>query len=213
MSTNIILADDHAVVRNGIKSVLHEEDLDIKIVGEASNGNEVLEISKKQHIDLYILDVSMPLLNGIETCEKLLNINPKNKIIMLSMYDNRTFVERAIKSGAKGYILKQSVTNEIVLAVNAVLDGGMFISPKVSKYLVDGFNYRGEKVSNDLTLKEREVLQLTAEGLTEKEIAKKLKVSANTIHVHRTNIMRKLDIHKQTELVHYAIKEGICKPL
>jgi DNA-binding NarL/FixJ family response regulator len=207
---DIILADDHAVVRNGIKSVLEAEDIDVRVIGEASNGTEVLALAEEKQADIYILDISMPYLNGIETAEKLIRKNPKTKVIILSMHDNRTFVERAFRCGVKGYILKQSVTDEIVQAVNEVKKGGVYISPKVSKYLVESLNTRGGKKIVALTLKEKEVLQLIAEGMTEKEIAKKLKMSPNTVHVHRTNMMKKLHIHKQTELVHYAIKEGIC---
>jgi DNA-binding NarL/FixJ family response regulator len=211
---NVILADDHAVVRQGIRSIVENMADDIHVSGEAENGRQVLELARKAPADVYILDIAMPDLNGLETAERLLKADRRRKIILLSMHDNRAFLERALQTGVKGYVLKESAIEEILAAIREVKKGGYFISPKISKYVVRGFleggppDRRGGAVSG-LTIKEREILQLIAEGFSNKEIAGKLGRSVHTIHVHRNNIMRKLDIHSQAALVRYALKEGI----
>lgn len=216
MSIRVILADDHPVVREGIKSIVETKGSNIEIIGEASNGNEVLVLAKGDPADIYVLDISMPILNGIETTKRLIKFEPKSKIIILSIHDSRLFVEKALKSGAKGYILKDSSVEEVIHAINEVHKGNYFLSPGVSKYIVKGFlgrSYRHKhylKIEN-LTRREQEILQLIAEGFTNKEIAQKLDLSVNTVHVHRRNIMGKLDVHKQADLIRYALKEGISK--
>lgn len=218
MSIEVIIADDHAVVRDGIKAVVERIGKDIKIIGEAENGNEVLEMANnKRKADVYVVDISMPILNGIETADRLMKMDPRSKIIILSMHDNRTFVEKALKCGVKGYILKEYATEEIVHAIREVYMGRVFLSPKVSKFIVQVFlgkrgNYRQSKKVVDLTKRERQILQLIAEGFTSKEIARQLNLSSNTVRVHRTNIMRKLDIHNQAGLIRFALKEGISQP-
>lgn len=216
MSIKVFIADNHPVVRDGIKYIIDKKGEDIKIIGEASNGNEVLEFARKNLVDIYILEVSMPILNGIETTHSLIKMDEKNRIIILSTHDSRTIVERALKSGARGYILKESATEEIIHAIHEVYMGRFFLSPAISKFVVDGFlgnlnNSSRHKRTSDLTKKEREILQLIGEGFTDKEISKKFNLSLYTVHVHRKNIMRKLDIHKQAGLIRYAIKEGISK--
>lgn len=216
MNINVILADDHHLVREGLKSLLQRLSPDIRVVGEASNGKEAFELAKKGIADLYVFDIGMPILNGIEATAKVVRLNKKNKVIILSMYDDRTFLEKALKSGAKGYILKDSAGDELIYAIQQVSKGGYFISPKLSKYVVNGFVRKGQKTlgsdaRDPLSAKEKEVLQLVAEGRSDKEIAVQMKISSNTAHVHRTNIMRKLDLHKQTDLVRYALKEGLTQ--
>jgi DNA-binding NarL/FixJ family response regulator len=216
MTVKVLIADDHPVVREGLKYVIENKGEDIKIIGEASDGNEVLEFAKKNLVDVYILDISMPILNGIETTYSLIKMDSRSKIIILSTHDSRIFVEKALKSGARGYILKESSTEEVIHAVHEVYRGRFFLSPAISKFIVNGFldnmhdNNRNIKVFN-LTKREREILQLIGEGLTDKEISRKLNLSLHTVHVHRKNIMNKLDIHKQAGLIRYAIKEGISK--
>ncbi len=214
MSIEVILADDHAVVRDGIKAIVERKGEDITIIGEASNGKEVLELAKSTPADVYVLDIAMPLLNGIETTARLRKMDPQCKIIILSMLDDRTFVEKAFKYGANGYILKETASEEIVHAIREVSTNKYFLSPKISKFVVDGFLGKKypedqKKKQFDLTKREREILQLIAEGFTNKEIAKHLDLAFNTVHVHRNNIMKKLNIHKQADLVRYALKEGI----
>lgn len=216
MNINVILADDHHLVREGLKSLLQRLSPDIRVVGEASNGKEAFDLAKKGIADLYVFDIGMPVLNGIEATAKVVRLNKKNKVIILSMYDDRTFLEKALKSGARGYILKDSAGDELVYAIRQVSKGGYFVSPKLSRYMVNDFIRNDQKMApsgsaDPLSAKEREVLQLIAEGLSDKEIAAHMKISANTAHVHRTNIMRKLDFHKQTDLVRYALKEGLTQ--
>jgi DNA-binding NarL/FixJ family response regulator len=214
MQIKVILADDHMVVREGIKAIVEGMAKDIAVIGEASNGNEVLKLAKQCPADIYVLDIAMPILNGMETAERLLRMDKKSRIILLSMYDNKTFVEQALKIGVKSYILKESATDEIIQAIREVYSGRYYLSPKISKYVVHGFlgkRHKREKEKGlvDLTHREKEVLQLISEGFSNKEIASRLKRSLNTIHVHRNRIMQKLDIHNQAELVRYALKEGI----
>jgi len=214
MSIKVMLADDHAVVRDGIKAIVDRKGKDIIISGEASNGSEVLKIAKNNPADVYVIDISMPILNGLDTTIQLKKMDSRSKIIILSMHDDRSLVEKAFKYGAKGYILKESATEEVIHAIHEVYRDRYYLTPKVSKFIVEGYldnksSLFSDKESNSLTKREREILQLIAEGFTNKEIAKHLNISLNTAHIHRNNIMRKLDIHKQAYLVRYALKEGI----
>ena len=214
MDIEVILADDHAVVREGIKIAIEGKAEDIKIIAEASNGDEVLKIAKKDPADIYVLDISMPILNGIETTRRLKKRYPESKVIILSIHDEKIFVEKALKCGARGYLLKESATDEVIYAIREVHMGRFYLSPKVSKFVVQEFlgrrhNYALREKVIGLTEREREILQLIAEGFSTKETAKKLEISLNTVHVHRNNIMHKLDLHKQADLIRYALKEGI----
>jgi len=217
MSIRVLIADDHPIVREGLRAAIHNDQAsDIEIVAEASNGREVLEIADKKQIDVYILDIMMPLLNGIETASRLSRMNPDSRIIILSVHDSRMFVEKAIKAGAKAYILKESSIEEIVHAIREVYRGKSFLSPAVTQYIIDGFIKKAQQSGKAasivaLTTREKEILQLLAEGFTSKEIATRLSLSLNTVHVHKKNIMQKLDLHKQADLVRFAIKEGISK--
>ena len=213
MAIKVILADDHAIVRDGLKAVIDKKGDGISVIGEASNGNDVLKLSKTRPADVYLLDISMPVLNGIETTHRLVKKDPKSKIIILSMHDDRTFVVKALQSGARGYILKESATYEIVFGINEVYLGRYYLTPKISSYLVEDFLGRepGERQPSELSSREKGILQLLAEGWNNKEIAEKLSLSLNTVHVHRNNIMKKLQIHRQADLIKFAIKEGIIQ--
>ncbi len=210
----IVLADDHALVRDGIKAIIERKAKNISVIAEVNNGKELLDFAEKKAADVYVVDISMPVLNGIEATQKLLKIHPDAKVIILSMYDDRISVEKAFKSGAKGFVVKVASADEILEAIKEVSAGRFYLCSKVSRYVVQGFLGKAapnKKDPKDLTPKEKEVLQLIAEGYSSKEIAKEFGLSLNTIHVHRNNIMRKLDIHKQAELVRYALKEGIAQ--
>ncbi|MGA2585593.1 MAG: response regulator transcription factor [Candidatus Aminicenantales bacterium] len=216
MSIRVVLADDHPVVRAGLRAVIEKSKEDIAIVDEAINGMEVLKIAEKSPADVYLLDVEMPHLNGIETAERLLKKDPKAKIIILSIHDSRIFVQRALRCGVKGYILKESATDEVIQAIQEVYKGRFFLSPGISNYIVDGFlgkigAGKDKNEGNGLTKREREIVQLIGEGCTNKEIAQKLNLYLNTVQVHRRNLMHKLNIHKQADLIRYTIKEGISK--
>jgi len=214
MSIEVIIADDHVVVRDGIKAIVERKGDDIKIIGEASNGIEVLEMAENNPADVYVLDISMPILNGIETAARLGKMDTPCKIIILTMYDDRNLVDKALRYGVHGYITKETATEEIIKAIHDVYMGRFFLSPQISKFVVRGF--LGERNGIDqnnnvikLTRREREILQLIAEGFTTKEIAIQLNIAIDTVHAHRSNIMQKLDIHKQAGLIRYALKEGI----
>jgi two-component system, NarL family, response regulator NreC len=213
MEIKVILADDHSIVRDGIKAVIEKKGGNIAVIGEASNGNEVLKLAKQNPADIYILDISMPQLNGIETTARLCNKNSSCNVIILSMHDDRTYVERALRSGARGYILKETATDEIISGIREVYQGRYYITPKISAYLVEDFLGREPAIhsAGELSSREKGVLQLFAEGCTSKEIAEKLDLSLHTIHVHKNNIMRKLNIHRQADLIKYALKEGIIE--
>lgn len=214
MKRKIVLADDHAIVRNGVKAVLEKLGKNMEIVAEISNGKDLVDYAQKHGADVYVVDISMPVLNGIEAVERIVRRNPDAKVVMLSMYDDRVSVEKSLKAGAKGFIVKVSTADEIVDAIEEVAAGRFYLCSKVSKYIVQGFLGKSSSRKRDvtgLTPKEKEVLQLIAEGYSSKQIAKSFNLALNTIHVHRNNIMKKLGIHKQAELVRYAIKEGIAQ--
>ena len=216
MRKRILLADDHTVVRDGLKAVMQQLDPDIVVVNEASNGREALEMAEQTPADVYLLDISMPVLNGIETTVRLLKHDPSVKVIILSMYKDKVLVEKAIRSGARGYILKESATEEIVKAIDEVYAGRYYFSPDVSGYLVHGFLHAGEGSEEgedeaSLTDRQREILKLICDGYTEKEIGEELNISYHTVHVHKNNIMKALDIHSKAELIKYAIKQRIIQ--
>ena len=214
MRIEVIIADDHTVVRDGIKAIVERKGKDIKITGEASNGREVLEMAENNPADVYVLDIAMPLLNGIETAARLRKMDPECKTVILSMHDDRNLIDKALNYGVNGYILKDTASEEIIHAIHEVYMGRFFLSPKISKFVVQGFlekrnHFDQNKNAIELTRREREILQLIAEGSTTKEIAMQLHIALDTVHVHRNNIMQKLDIHKQAGLIRYALKEGI----
>lgn len=216
MPIRVMLADDHALVLEGIKAVLEKKAGGMIVSCEVPDGKKLLEAARKRPADVYVLDIAMPLLNGIETAARLLRQDKKAKIIFLSMYNDRSTVEKAFKTGARGYLLKENAADEIVKAVQEVYRGGYYVSAPLSDLVAErmrgGARNRPQTESRDrLTSKEKEIVQLIAEGLPNKQIARELKISANTVHAHRNNIARKLDIHKQTDIVRYAIKEKIAR--
>lgn len=216
MGIKVILADDHHLVREGLRSVIQKKGGDIRVIGEASNGKDVLAMAKKNPADVYVLDITMPILNGIATTERLIKMDPQSKIVILSIHDSRIFVEKAIKSGARGYITKESAIEEIILAIREAFKGKFFLSPSISMYVIDGFlremsQNKSEEKGTELTKRETEILQLIAEGFSGKEIARRLGLSVHTVQGHKKNAMQKLDLHKQADLIRYAFKEGISK--
>ncbi|HCS47957.1 MAG TPA: DNA-binding response regulator [Candidatus Aminicenantes bacterium] len=218
MSIRIILADNHPVVREGLRSAIEKRGgEEIRIVGEASTGKEVLEMSQKSPADVYILDVSMPELNGIDTAERLIQADPACKIIILSIYDSRIFVEKAFRCGVRGYILKESATDEMIQGIQEVHRGRFFLSPVIAKYIVNGFI--GRMLHRDasdkeaaLTNREKEVLQLIAEGYTNQGIANELYISVKTVEAHKAHIMAKLHARNRTDLIRYALRKGFVRP-
>lgn len=212
MTVKIMLADDHAIVRQGLKSLLTEEE-GFEVVAEAKNGKEAVKIACELMPDIIVMDVGMPELNGIEATRRIAKDCPRVKIIALSMHYDKKFVSGMLLAGASGYLLKDSIYEDLVNAIRAVLRGDGFLSPKIANVVIEGFS-RGhvdqkEEKAQALTSREREVLQLIAEGLSSKEIAGKLCISLNTVEKHRKNIMEKLEIHNIVELTKYAIRHGL----
>ena len=219
MSIRVVVADDHPVVRDGLRMTIERSGKDIVVVGEASDGMEVLTMAKAKTnpADVFILDIVMPNMNGIETARELLKRFPDAKVIILSLHDMKAMVEEALAAGALGYLTKEMASRTVVDAVTEVHEGRYYLCPAVAHYVVEaglvakkGSRKRGSPPVA-LTAQERKVLQLIAEGHSSKEIADMLNVTPNTIHVHRSSLMAKLRIHKQADLVHYAIKAGIAK--
>ncbi|MDP2864988.1 MAG: response regulator transcription factor [Elusimicrobiota bacterium] len=213
----VIIADDHAVVIEGLKAVLKRTAPDILVSGEARDGRKALAMARRSPADVYVFDISMPGLNGLEAMEHLLRSEAGARVIMLSMHDDRPTIEKALRAGASGYLVKESAAGEIARALRAVHRGERYLSPAVSSLLEtssrNSAHYATKKRDwSLLTAKETAVVRLIAEGLGYKQIAAKLSISCSTVQVHWRNIARKLDIHKQTDLVRYAIREGLSRP-
>jgi two-component system response regulator NreC len=208
----ILIVDDHRILREGLRSLINGIPK-MEVIGEADNGREAVQIAAEKRPDVVIMDVNMPDLNGIEATRLLLKEQPTVKVIGLSMYSDKRFVTGLLRAGASGYILKSGAFEELAMAINTVMAGDIYLSPKVAGVVVEDYVGKmaaGEKVLQAvLTAREREILQLLAEGKSSKEIASSLHVSEKTVHTHRQNIMEKLDIHSIAELTKYAIREGI----
>jgi len=205
----VLIVDDHAILREGIRALLALQD-DIGIVGEAADGREAVDKARQLEPDVILMDVAMPLMDGLEATRRIRKENPKAKILILTQYDNKEYVLSSIKSGASGCVPKRAVASELVSAIRAVHRGDSFLYPSVTKFLVEDYLQRVEEDPYDqLTAREREVLKLVAEGRTNREIAGLLSVSVKTVLGHRTNLMEKLGIHNRTELIKYAIRKGL----
>ena len=213
----VLLADDHSVVLEGLKAVLKKTAPDIVVSGEARDGRRALALARQAPADVYVFDISMPVLNGLEAMSLLLRSDACARVIMLSMHDDRPTIEKALRAGARGYLVKESAAGEIAEALRVVHRGECYLSPSVSALLqaASTGSPRKPRSAGDwssLTPKETEIVRLIAAGLGNKQIAARLSITCSTVQVHRRNINRKLDIHKQTDLVRYAIREGLSKP-
>jgi two-component system response regulator NreC len=209
----VFLVDDHTVVRQGLRRILESDD-EIEIVGEAGDGRTAIDLVQKLRPHVVVMDVAMPELNGIEATRQILKRVEGAKVLVLSMHGDDVYVRQALKAGARGYLLKDSEDLDLIKAVKAIRAGGSFFSPPVSKVVLSG--YLGDRADGEaedgvarLTDREREVLQLIAEGKTNKEVAHALSVSVNTVETHRKHIMEKLDLHNTAELVRFAIRTKI----
>ena len=204
----ILLADDHAVVRRGFQMILAEQS-DMEIVGEAANGREALELAAKLKPDVVVMDVAMPELNGIEATRRMAENAPHARVLALSMHKDSVYVREILRAGARGYLLKDSVAADLVSAVRAVASGEGYLSPAVSDAVLDDYRRHVTNPIDLLTGREREVLQMLAEGKTNKEIAGILNLSVYTVDAHRGRIMEKLNLHSITELVRFAVRNGL----
>jgi DNA-binding NarL/FixJ family response regulator len=212
MSIRVLLVDDHALLREGLRSLL-EKQPDVEVVGEADDGRRARERVAELSPDIVIMDVSMPKLSGIEATRQITNEFPAVKVIALSIHSKRRFVADMLSAGAAGYILKECLFDELIQAIQAVAAGGRYLSPKITDVVVDDYVKRlsggVDSPLASLTSREREVLQLVAEGESTKQIAMELHVSTKTIEANRRQIMEKLDMHSVAELTKYAIREGL----
>lgn len=204
----VLLADDHAVVRQGFKMILAAEP-DMEIVGEAGNGREAVELVGEARPDVVVMDVAMPELNGIEATRRLATVAPHARVLALSMHKDSVYVREILRAGARGYLLKDSVAADLVAAVRAIASGEGYISPAVSNAVLDDYRQNATSPIDRLTSREREVLQMLAEGKTNKEIATVLNLSVYTVDAHRGRIMEKLNLHSINELVRFAVRNGL----
>ena len=209
----ILLADDHTVVRKGLRLLL-ESQPDFEVIADAANGRETVALAEQHQPDVVVLDVAMPLLNGIEAARQICGKLPRTAIVFLSMHADEGYVLKALKAGARSYLLKDSAENDLINAVRAVSEGKAFFSPAISKMLVEDYmrqmQERAVEDSYDLlTTREREILQLFAEGRNNKDVANVLNLSLYTVETHRGNIFQKLNLHSAAELILYAIRKGV----
>lgn len=209
----VLLVEDHAIVCKGLRSLL-EGKAEIEVVGEAKDGKEAIEKVEKLIPDVVLMDIAMPILNGLEATRQIKKQIPKVKVLILSMYANEDYIFHALQAGASGYVVKQASPAELVSAIHDVYRGESFLSSPISKKVVNGYIQQANAINKKnnydrLTTREREILQLIAEGYSTREIAKLLYISVKTVETHRTNLMCKLDIHNTVKLTKYAICKGM----
>jgi two-component system, NarL family, response regulator NreC len=211
----VFLAEDHTLVRQGFRRML-EDDPRIAVVGEASTGVSAVEQCARLKPDVVVMDLSMPEIGGLEATAEVLKENPAIKVLILSMYSDPNYVRRAFEVGAKGYILKDAIDVNLTQAVMALAQGGAYMSPAISNIVIETLKTGSQETADDpyerLTLREKEVLQLIAQGKSNKEIATLLDISPNTVAVHRARVMETLGLHRTAELVLYAVKKGLIQP-
>ncbi|MGD1090474.1 MAG: response regulator transcription factor [Bryobacteraceae bacterium] len=213
MSIRILLADDHTVMRNGLRLLL-ERQPNLEVVGEAANGKEAVEFAAAEKPDVVVMDIAMPHLNGVEATRQIMNNSPHTAIAILSMHSDESYVIRSLKAGARAYLLKDSAEADLIAAIQAITEGKSFFSPAVRRILKEDYMHQLAEVGAEdsyelLTTREREVLQLVAEGKSNKEIANLLNLSLYTVETHRTHILQKLNLHSVPELILYAVRKGI----
>jgi two-component system response regulator NreC len=204
----ILLADDHAVVRQGFRMILGAQ-ADMEIIGEAGNGREAVSMSEQLHPDVVVMDVAMPELNGIEATRRIMEQAPHTRILALSMHKDSVYVREILRAGARGYLLKDSIDVDLLAAVRAVGRGEGYLSPAVSDSVLSDYRKHVTDPLDLLSSREREVLQLIAEGKTNKDIATSLNLSVYTVDAHRGRIMEKLNLHSTSELVRFAVRKGL----
>ena len=212
----ILLADDHAILRAGLVRLLGEEK-DIEVVGEAENGREAVQKVQELHPDIVLMDIGMPVMNGMEATKQIKKRDAKVKVLVLTMHDNEEYLFQVLQAGAAGYVLKKAADSDLINAIHVVSRGDCFLYPSAAKMVVEDYldklkNGQEPTSSFDtLTDREREILTLVAEGHTNREIAENLFISVKTVETHKANIMEKLNLHKRAELVKYAIRKGMLR--
>jgi DNA-binding NarL/FixJ family response regulator len=210
MAIRIVLADDHEIVRQGFRALLEREGFEV--VGEATNGREAVQMARAQNPDVAVLDLVMPLLNGVDAAIEILQTCTRTRVILLTMHTEEHQIVAALRVGIRGYLVKTQAAEDLVQAIREVVRGEVYLSPGVSRVVVDAYLAGSNAPSDPLTPRERQVLQLVAEGKTSKEIAVLLELTPKTAESYRTRIMEKLDIHETAGLVRYAIRQGLIQP-
>jgi DNA-binding NarL/FixJ family response regulator len=209
----VILADDHSVMRRGLRLIL-EQQADFEVLGEARDGREAVNLAAALHPDVAVLDITMPNMNGIEAARQITEKQPHVAVVVLSMHADESYVLRALKAGARGYLLKESPESDFISAIRSASEGKSFFSPAVSRLLVEDYVHQLQDRNIEdsyelLTPREREILQMVAEGKTNKEIANQLNLSLYTVETHRGNMLQKLNLHSVPELILYAVRKGV----
>ena len=216
MSFRVLIADDHGVVRQGLRTLL-EKSPEVSVVGEAADGREAVRLAAELHPNIVVMDLAMPLLNGIDAAAQIIARDPGIQVIILSMHSDESYILRALNAGAKGYLLKDAAEGDILPAVRTVASGRPYFSPVIAATLLDEYlqTMKKHKVQDSydlLTDREKDVLQLLAEGKTNKEVAALLSLSPYTVESHRTNLMQKLNLHNTAEIVLYAVRKNLILP-
>jgi two-component system, NarL family, response regulator NreC len=209
MAVRVLLADDHKIVRQGFRSLL--EEAGFEVIAEAGNGQEAIQFAEKLHPDIAVLDVGMPILNGVEATREIVRCCPRTKAILLTMHTEDHYVLNSLRAGARGFLLKARAADDLIQAIHEVHKGSLYLSPGISETVVQAYLNASEVPIDPLSDRERQVLQLVAEGKTSKEIASTLGISVKTAESHRNHIMEKLDIHEVAGLVRYAIRRGLIE--
>jgi two-component system response regulator NreC len=210
MPIRVVLADDHTLVRQGLRSLLEREG--IQVVGEAQDGQELVQLAAKHSPDVAVIDIGMPLLNGVDAARELKRAAPQTKAILLTRHDEDQYLIEALRAGAKGYLLKNQAASDLVHAIQLVCRGQIYLSPGMSTVVVGAYLSKAELPVDPITSREREVLQLIAEGKSTRDVASLLGISVKTADSHRSRLMRKLDIHEVAGLVRYAVRKGLVQP-
>ncbi|MFC1922632.1 response regulator [Chloroflexota bacterium] len=208
----VLLADDHTILRDGIRALLDDQ-ADIEVIGEAEDGQATVKMTAQLQPDVVVMDIAMPLLNGLEATRQIQRDYPQVKVLILTMHENEEYIRQVLAAGALGYVLKDAAAHDLLGAIRAVYQGEAVLSPAITRLVIEDYlrwgDIRPPDSTNGLTSREREVLQLIAEGYTNKEIAEILCLSIKTVQSHRTNLMSKLDLHDRGELIKYAIQKKI----
>lgn len=215
MTIHILLADDHTILRAGLKMMLNAQP-DMEVVGEAQDGRQALHEAQRLHPDIILMDITMPDMNGIEATKQVKKLLPEVKVLILTMHENEEYVFQALRAGASGYMLKEAADTDLINALHVIQSGNFYLSPAAQSVMVGDYLQRvraGEEKDSysSLTEREREILKLVAEGFTNNQIAERLVISPKTVDTHRTHIMDKLNLHSRAELVKYAMRRGLLE--
>jgi two-component system, NarL family, response regulator NreC len=210
MPIRIVLADDHVLIRQGLKALLERERF--QVVAEASDGQEAVRLAEVHHPEIAVFDIGMPIRNGIDAARELGRSCPKTKAILLTQHEEEQYIHEALQAGVKGYVLKNQVATDLVHAIQQVSRGEFYLSPGISRKVMEAYRSKSDRPADPLTMRERQVLQLIAEGKSTKDTASLLGISVKTAESHRMRLMQKLDIHETASLVRYAVRRGLIEP-